>query len=502
MKKTVLLLTSFFTLSLQSACDLLYPDSQFHVMVKTESGIIEGVEGETALYFKGIPYAEPPVGSLRWQAPVDKTSWQGTLKAHEFFKACPQISPSYVEEPVEWDEDCLCLNIYRPKENTKNLPVMMFIHGGSFMDGTASLSDYDGEWLSQNKKIVLVTINYRLRDLGFLYLPEEGIVGNFGIRDQIKALEWLNSTIAAFGGDPDNITVFGESAGGISIGLLLAIAPELFHKAIIESGFIYSNPDTISAEDALEEAQRFVQEIGCEGAEDIAACLRSKSAEEILAITTAIAPVLDGEFITDAPLSLINEGEGKDIPLIMGVNDDEGAFFALGFGITSEDDYENWVQSLYPDIADQILSMYPVSDYENPTRAAADVFADALFVCPTRKALTTLSEVNNRMYQYYFTYPPEVGRALGVGAFHGAELYYIFHTFDDEAEEAEQVSQNITELWTTFAYNGTPSSGETTWEPFTPLFQPYLIINSELSTGTYLRKEQCDLWDCCDQYSP
>jgi para-nitrobenzyl esterase len=500
--KTVLLLTILCTLSLHSACDLLYPGGQFHPMVKTKSGTIEGVEGETSLYFKGIPYAEPPVGSLRWQAPLDKTPWQDTLKAKEFSKACPQISPSYVEEPVEWDEDCLCLNIYRPKENTKDLPVMMFIHGGSFMDGAGSLATYDGEWLAQNKKIVLVTINYRLRDLGFLYLPEAGITGNFGIRDQIKALEWLNSNIKAFGGDPENITVFGESAGGISIGLLLAIAPELFHKAIIQSGFIYTNPETISEENALGEGQRFVQEIGCEGAQDMAACLRSKSTEEVLAITTESTPVLDGELIADMPLSLIVEGEGKNIPLIMGVNEDEGGFFALAFGIKTEDDYENWVYDNYPDSADQILSMYPASNYANPTRAAAAVFADSLFVCPTRKALTSLSEVSNRLYHYLFTYPPEVGRELGVGAFHGAELYYIFHTFEDEAGEAEQVSQNISTLWTTFAYEGTPSCGDTTWEPFTSLSQAYLTINSELSTGMDLKKEQCDLLDCCDWYFP
>ena len=152
MNKTLLLLTILITFSLHSACDLFYPYGLFNVTVETKSGIIEGVEGETSLYFKGIPYAEPPVGSLRWQAPLDKVRWQGTLKAHEFSKACPQIPPSYLDETVEWDEDCLCLNIYRPKENSKNLPVMMFIHSGSFMDGSGSLSTYDGEWLAQNKK--------------------------------------------------------------------------------------------------------------------------------------------------------------------------------------------------------------------------------------------------------------------------------------------------------------------------------------------------------------
>lgn len=141
-------------------------------------------------------------------------------------------------------------------------------------------------------------------------------------------------------------------------------------------------------------------------------------------------------------------------------------------------------------------------NYERPSQAAADVLGDANFVCPTRKALKNLSGVNNSLYHYNFTYPPERMRALGVGAFHGAELYYIFHTFRDEVKEAEKVSQNISDLWTSFAYKGIPSCGTTTWHPFTSQYQHHLVIDTELTTGIDLHKEQCDIWDRCDWYFP
>ena len=499
------------TICLNSACSIFSPSSKFPLVVETVAGKIEGKEGEISHYFKGIPYAEPPLGNLRWKPPSDKIPWQGLLKADSFSKACPQVQPIYIQEKIEWDEDCLCLNIYRPKENKRNLPVMVFIHGGAFMDGAASLSTLDGEWLAQNKEVVLVTINYRLAQFGFLYIPEADIVGNYGIRDQIKALEWINDNITAFGGDPDNITVFGESAGGGSVGLLLGLRPELFHKAIIQSSYIPFNPETMAPDTISEIGQRFVREIGCADAQDLASCLRSKSAEDVLAagsITFKIGsrkhygPLLDGEFITAAPLSLIKNGKGANTPLIMGVNADEGAFFAFTLGIKTEKDYENWVHNTYPDLANPILSAYSPSQYERPDQAAAAVLGDAMFACSTRKALKNFSEVNKNLYHYYFTYPPEATRKLGVGAFHGAELSYIFHTFKEELKEAEQVSHNISELWTSFAYKGIPSCGTTTWQPFTSQHQNYLVINKELATGKDLRKEQCDIWDRCDWYLP
>lgn len=370
MKRIFYLTTFIIALCLNGACSIFSPCTRFPLVVETSLGKIEGKEGEVSHYFKGIPYAEPPVGNLRWQPPTDKTPWQGLLKAHNFSKACAQVPPSYVQEKIEWDEDCLYLNIYRPKENKINLPVMVFIHGGGFTDGAASVSTLDGEWLAQNKEVVLVTINYRLAQFGFLYLPEAGIVSNYGLRDQIKALEWINDNIKALGGDPDNITVSGESAGGTSVGLLLGLRPDLFHKAIIQSGAITFNPDNIAPHNVFELGRRFVQEIGCEGANDLAACLRSKSAEEVLSAGRVpfkignkkkYRHVLDGEFITDAPLSLIKNGKGADIPLIMGVNADEGAFFAFTLKIKTENDYENWVRDTYPDLADSILTKYPAS---------------------------------------------------------------------------------------------------------------------------------------------
>jgi len=495
-----------------AACDTQPTDNNtethggaFPLAVETRSGTVEGSWGEASLYFKGIPYAEPPVGDLRWQPPADKAPWQGVRLAHEFSPACPQPESPLSQQELVWDEDCLCLNIYRPKEHTTNLPVMVFIHGGSHITGSGSLSYYDGEWLAQNKKIVLATINYRLGQFGYLYLPEAGITGNYGTLDQIKALEWINNNIEAFGGDPDNITLFGESAGGISVGMLLALAPELFDKAIIQSGIIYYNADSISPEKASEQGKAFAREIGCDQAGDVGACLGEKSAGEVLTTGTGNAnfavpgnqygPVLDGVLVHDTPLEMIIKGTGRDIPLIMGVNADEGTLFAYFLGIETKEDYENWVRSIFSVLADHVLRLYPADNYREPWLAAADVLGDAVFVCSTRETLKKLSLYNNRLYQYYFTYATDDAVESGFGAFHAAELGYVFHTFASETAAAEQVSQNLTELWTRFAYDGVPSCNDTVWPPFTYLLQHYLSIDEQLSTGMYLKKDTCDFWD-------
>lgn len=476
----------------------------FALVIETEAGLIEGKAGETSLYFKGIPYAEPPVGSLRWQSPVNKTPWEGIYKADEFSKACPQGPSAITGETPDWNEDCLCLNVYRPKENIDNLPVMVFIHGGGHVQGSASLPYYDGEWLAQNKKIVLVTINYRLGQFGYLYLPEAGITGNYGTRDQIKSLEWVKNNIENFGGNPDNITVFGESAGAVSVGMILALVPHLFHKAIIQSGSITFNAESMSADRASEQGNDFAEEIGCADADDVAACLKAMPAEKIISVMTGSAniavagnrykPVLDGELFTDTPLNMVIDGDGKKIPLIMGVNADEGTLFFYSAGIETEEDYLNWVNETFKGLANQVLKRYPATDYEEPWLAAAEILGDVAFVCPTCEILKKLSFYNDNLYQYYFTYVSDTARENGLGAFHGSELSYIFHTFSAVNEKAQQVSENISELWTDFSDNSNPPCDETIWKPFNSFTQRYLTIDRKLSKGMYLKKRKCAFW--------
>ena len=482
-------------------------DSQtaiFPEAVSISTGAVEGEVGNMSLYFKGIPYAAPPVVSLRWKPPADVQPWTDVLAADECASACPQ-NPSIVEG-VDWNEDCLYLNVYRPKSGAASLPVMVFFHGGGFLIGSASEPYYDGEWLAHHKNVVLVTVNYRLGPFGYLYVPEYDIGGNFGLLDQIKALEWVQENISSFGGNPDNVTVFGESSGGVSVGLLLGLVPELFHKAIIQSGWIYQRRYIMSAKGAARQGNRLLAEIGCGDLDDAAECLRQKPPEDILSAVYqpdmldpgqySFSPVLDKTVITDVPYKLIIKGKGKEIPLIMGVNGDEGTFFSYFLGIENETDYEDWLRATFGFLATPLLKHYPSGEYGEPWLAAADIMGDLIFSCPTRNILKKLAWFNSTVYHYRFTFVPSTGQEPPfLGAFHGSEIAYLFRSFSPESPAAVAVSDNITELWTSFARSGIPSCGDIQWEPFKPFSQHYLIIDNDLSMGQYPEKEHCDFWD-------
>jgi para-nitrobenzyl esterase len=477
----------------------------FPQLVSTAAGSIEGATGDVSLYFKGVPYAAPPVGSLRWKPPADVQPWAEILTADECGCACPQ-SFSLSNDEVNWDEDCLYLNVYRPKSGSVLLPVMVFFHGGAFIFGSSSEPYYDGEWLAHHKNIVLVTVNYRLGPFGYLYLPEYGIGGNFGLLDQIKALEWVQENISSFGGNPDNVTVFGESAGGLSVALLLGLAPDLFHKAIIQSGWIYQHRYAMAAQRAGQQGNQFLEKMGCGNSGDPAGCLGQKLPEDILSAVYeperlgserySFAPVLDNTVITDTPFNLIIKGRGKDIPLIMGVNADEGTLFSYHLGIQNGADYEDWVRTTFGILATLVLRNYPVREYEEPWLAVADIMGDLIFSCPTRNILRKLSRFNKNLYHYRFTFVPATQQQPPfLGAFHGSELAYLFRFFSSESPAAVAVSDNITELWTTFAHSGIPSCGDVQWKPFRPFSQDYLIIDNELSAGQHPERKHCGFWD-------
>jgi para-nitrobenzyl esterase len=477
----------------------------FPQAVSISAGPVEGETGDVSLYFKGIPYAAPPVGSLRWQPPADVQPWTDVLAADEFACACPQYF-SLTGDDVVWSEDCLYLNVYRPKSEAASLPVMVFFHGGGLIFGSASEPYYDGEWLAQHKNVVLVTVNYRLGPFGYLYVPEYGIGGNYGLLDQMKALEWVQENIASFGGNPDNVTVFGESSGALSVALLLGLVPELFHKAIIQSGWIYQRRYIMSAESANKQGNRLLEEIGCGNPDDAEECLRQKPPEDILSAVYepdevssgrySFGPVLDKTVITDVPFKLIIQGRGKEIPLIMGVNSDEGTLFSYFIGIENEADYEDWLWATFGFFASPMLRHYPAGEYEEPWLAAADIMGDLIFSCPTRNILKKMAWFNSNVYHYRFTFVPTTGQEPPfLGAFHGSEIAYLFRSFPPESPAAEAVSDNITELWTTFARSGTPSCGDIQWKPFNPFSQHYLIIDSELTMERYPEKEHCDFWD-------
>lgn len=471
--------------------------------VEISSGTIKGVANEAFITYKGIPYAEPPVGDLRWIAPVEKAAWEGTLEAKSYSKACPQSVAVGTGQVMPWDEDCLYLNVFRPNDTKKDMPVMVFIHGGGYVNGGASLATYEASWLSL-KGVIIVTLNYRLGQLGFVAIPDTEIKGNYGTLDQIAALEWVKKNISAFGGDPENVTIFGESAGAMSVGTMIALRPDLFKRAIIESGTIAWG-DAMKKEDADDQGIRFVAAAGCTEAEDVEQCLRDKTAEEILtylesgilsSTTEGYGPHVDGELFIDVPYKMSIVGDGKDIPLIIGTNTDEGTVFTYSYKnyLKTEDEYKNIItQQFGAAFAPTVLAEYPVTEYESPWHAYTDLFADLYFNCSSILMIRDFAKYNKDARYYRFSHVPDYGVASGLGCFHGAELGYLFNTWSDYYKDSEvgydETVENITSLWIKFA-----TDGELPDWPVYDTDESYLDISSELEVKTELEKKNCDFW--------
>lgn len=471
--------------------------------VTISDGIIKGLAADGVISYKGIPYALPPVGDLRWKVPAKSEPWEGTLEAKDYSKACPQSVPIAAGYIPPWDEDCLYLNVFRPYDPKLNdLPVMVFIHGGGYVNGAASLATYEGEWLA-SQGIVLVTINYRLGQFGFLNVPGTTITGNFGTLDQIAALEWVKENISAFGGNAENVTIFGESAGGLSVGTMIALRPDLFKRAVIESATITWG-DAMKKEDADDQGTRYIEEAGCIDAEDVEKCLKDLTAEEVLGIlesgiidntTEAYGPHVDGELFIDVPYKMAIAGDGKKIPLIIGTNSDEGTAFTIAYQdyIKTEDQYENLIKQQFGLIATQVLTEYPASAYESPWHAYTDIFADLYFNCSSILMTRDFSKYNKNIRYYRFSKVPDYGASTGLGCFHGAELGYLFNTWAENYKKTElgyqETVDNISGLWLKFAADGTLDD----W-PVYDSDEKYLNISDTLAEETQLEKKNCDFW--------
>ncbi len=447
--------------------------------VQTENGAVVGkAEGNTAR-FLGIPYAAPPTGALRFRPPQPRAPWSGPLQATEFGSPCPQTprlgSPSA-------DEDCLFLNVFAPARGHGRRPVMVFIHGGSFNAGSGGVApngpDYTGTEIVEQAGVVVVTINYRLSVLGFLAAPAldaedpRGVSGNYGLQDQQLALRWVRRNIEAFGGDPDNVTVFGESAGGISV-LYHLVSPDaagLFQRAIVES----SN-DALSVPLAQAEAiyAPIVAGLGCAGADDTAACLRAVPVETILNSGLVAGPILDGATVPRQPREAFAAGEFNRVPVVIGTNSDEGTYFlsvaaiAAGRAPTSAD-YANTIQANFgAAAAPAIGAAYPLDEYPSPGQALSAIQTDSFFACPTEAVRRSLARYVPT-YGYEFAkqdpvenFPLPRGPGIALGASHTTELAYVFG-HDARGEPLPQgpdrdLSDAVIRYWTNFAASGNPN---------------------------------------------
>ena len=455
-------LVAAFILLITISCNTKQPG-----MVKVEGGWIQGTVSEDLTIYKGIPFAAPPVGELRWKAPQPVEKWDGVKQAKEYAPAPFQGG----NPPSGKSEDCLYLNVWSPaKSADEKIPVLVWIYGGGFSFGSTAEPGYSGENLAK-KGVVLVSIAYRVNQLGFLAHPElsaenpNHISGNYGLLDQIAGLQWIKENIAAFGGDPEKVTIFGESAGGISVSMLCAspLAKGLFHGAISESGgsFGPTRPTTYPGENmktlkqAEKEGEAYAERVGVSSIAE----LRKIEADK-LPLGMGMGggwPIVDGYVIPDDQHKMYEAGKYNDVPVLIGYNSDEGASFSRE---KTPEEYYAGVKARYGKFADELIKAYPAAENSVP-KTARDLARDAAFGWQTWSWARLQSQTGkSKVYLYYFDqHPdfPEDSPRYGYGSPHGQEVGYVFMHVNPENESDVALSEAMGTYWTNFAKSGNPN---------------------------------------------
>jgi para-nitrobenzyl esterase len=483
--------------------------------VTTVNGPVEGkVSGGTCTY-QGIPYAAPPTGGNRWKPPQPAASWV-TPRPSAAASGCPQTTSEFGSPSS--DEDCLYLNVWAPTSAPKGpLPVMVFVHGGSFLYGSGTFPLYDGTKLADATGNIVVTLNYRLGALGFLSNaalraedPSFATAGDYGILDQIAAFEWVKANAAAFGGAASNVTIFGESAGGTSMFIHL-VAPKskgLFDKVMIESGAAVMGNVAIPQATADTLGGDFATAMGCTDASTLMTCLRATTVADILAAapanddTTDWWPVTDGVVIPVEPMTTFTAGTFTQVPTLLGNNANEGTLFLYQSPPTDDASYLALASSAWPGQGPAIVAEYPVANYGGSYfQAAADVYTDAIFLCPTRKIARAIAKSGTPTFRYDFvhaiTFP-----IPNLGAFHGSELMFVFGNelaglVSLQADEVP-LSNDMMGYWGSMAALGNPNTSSKsmfTWPAYELTTEPEVVLDLTLSTETELKQSQCDFWD-------
>lgn len=508
--------------------------------IATDKGAVTGVlnsENGVCVY-KGIPYAAPPVGDLRFRLPQPSEPWKETLQANEYGGTCVQPAMEILSKKggVIGGEDCLYLNVWQPTAAAAApMPVMVFIHGGGFIYGSGGAKDEtgidlsDGTFLSTLGGVIVVTINYRLGIFGFMVHPalkdEEGRIGNYGLYDQLAALQWVKTNVAAFGGDPDNVTIFGESAGGMSVGLQLAspLSRGLFKQAVIESGpvLMVNKNEERAGKTGLAAAAL----AGCGDAKTAAKCLRDMPMEKFMSEIRPVMfmleeqndrklpfePIIDGHFIPERPFTLFAGGKfPTDVKVMLGTNRDEAAYFTGIFELDTKEDFYKAIdiaktaveEVVGVDVSTDIAGLYPPDAYRTPRIAFMDLLCDVAFTCPTRVMANLMADNGAKVYLYYLTKGPvEKGPLAAWGAFHGADLLYIFRRFEFmgiklASKENMILSDRMIELWSSFAHGGVPTAkGAPEWPLYESGNEPYLRLDTEITTGTKLKSDKCMIYE-------
>jgi para-nitrobenzyl esterase len=472
--------------------------------VHVEQGTLGGTTGRNAdvRVYRGVPYAAPPVGDLRWRPPQPPASWQGVREAREFGNACwqtPYASGSlYQAKLPPLSEDCLYLNIWTGAKSAKDhLPVMVWIHGGAFTRGSGATDSYDGENFAR-KGVVLVTINYRLGVFGFFAHPdltaesEHHASGNYGLQDQVAALKWVKKNIAAFGGDPNCVTIFGESAGSWAVNALVAspLAKGLFHRAIGESGGDFSPMRSLA------EAEKSGVKL-----DSSIKALRAKTAEELLKSNEQVVrAIVDGWVLPQDVNAIFAEGKQNDVPVIVGSNSDEGTSLAPQGVNTKAAGFTESSRQRYGALADSFLKTYPSGSDEEAVSSFYASYRDVTFGWEMRTWARMATKTGHHpAYLYYFTRRPPGPQRDKLRAFHASEISYVFGNFvwDFPWEEADhKLSDVVAAYWVNFAKTGNPNrSGLAKWPVYDPAKDEALEIGDTIHVRSQINRAGLDFFD-------
>ena len=506
-------------------------------MVLTPSGELEGAWADAdagVSVFRGVPFAQPPVGDLRWRPPAAVEPWDGTRAATEFGPACWQArnaddSP-YARGELPRSEDCLTLNLWTAARVGERRPVMVWFHGGGHSSGTGSAKIFDGTAMAK-KGVVMVTANYRLGPFGFLAHPAltaesaEQASGNYGILDHIATLEWVRDNVAAFGGDPGNVTIFGQSAGSWSVCVLQAspLAKGLFHKAIGHSGGCFGAPrahlattggaaTAVSGHDAgLAVAAR----LGVEGeGADAAAALRAAAPEAVLEAGRGTGVVVDGWVLPDLPGAIFAAGRQNDVPVIVGSLSDEGTTLYAGMPGPPRDEFVAGLRDRYGDRADALLEAYAGEIAASTRTAGQAIQADRSFTWQMRAWARAHADTND-VYLYFFSHAPPVfrlylpdrprldfpGGLRGGGAYHSGDLAYAFDNVGLVGvgwnARDHELSDQLSQYWVNFAKTGDPNGeGLPLWPKYDREGEPVIeFATFGTAAASKIRETKLDLFD-------
>lgn len=459
-----------------------------HPVVRAPAGSVRGVLEDGARKFRAIPYAKPPLGARRWRAPEPLPRWKGIREAQGRGAACiqpPMAQGPYNRGEIDMSEDCLTLDVTAP-ENARDAPVMIWIHGGTLIWGSAQSAMYDGREFAK-RGIILVSINYRLGVLGYLAHPElgretpEGISGNYGLQDQIAALQWVRRNIGAFGGDPRNVTIFGESAGALSVEYLLASprARGLFGRAIAQSGYMFTMPELRDGRHGEQSAEAIGAALaGKLGAKSIAD-LRAMDARALSVASTMAGflpyGTIDGHLLKRQLVDTFDRGEQAPVPIIAGLNSGETRSLRqlLPPLPANEEAYAADIRTRYGDLSEAYLRLYPAA---HPEQARLDASRDGIYAWAMERMVRAQARIGQPSYLYLFSHSYPSADAAGLAGFHASEVPFLFGNFaatppnwpripDDAGQR--QIADAMLDYWTSFARTGRPIAQRAPeWLPF------------------------------------